>query len=138
MCAITGMPADTMRRICSALRTPPSSLTAWAPVSFMKRNGRVQGVVGPGLVGAERHVGDHEGALHGARDGAGERDELVDGDRERRVVAEHVVAGGVADQQEVDARLVEDRGGELVVAREPGDLDALLASRSGSDGCGRA
>ena len=47
--------------------------------------------------------------LHGAGDGAGERDEVVDGDRERRVVAEDVVAGGVADEQEVDAGLVEDR-----------------------------
>ena len=37
-----------------------------------------------------------------------ERDELVDRDRQRRVVAEHVVAGGVADEQEVDAGLVED------------------------------
>ena len=37
MWAMTGMPADTIRRICSAERTPPSSLTAWAPVSFMKR-----------------------------------------------------------------------------------------------------
>ena len=26
-----------MRRICSALRRPPSSLTAWAEVSFMNR-----------------------------------------------------------------------------------------------------
>ena len=38
MCAMTGMPADTIRRICSAERTPPSSLTACAPVSFMNRN----------------------------------------------------------------------------------------------------
>ena len=39
----------------------------------------------------------------------GERDQLVDRDRDRRVVPEHGVAGGVADEQEVDAGLVEDR-----------------------------
>ena len=64
--------------------------------------------------------------LHGARHGAGQRDQLVDRHRKRRVVAEHVVAGRVAHEQEVDARRVEDRGGEHVVAREPGDRDALL------------
>ena len=69
----------------------------------------VQRLVGPGLVRAERHVGDDERALHGAGDGAGQRDEVVDRHRQRRVVAEHVVAGRVADEQEVDARPVEDR-----------------------------
>ncbi len=43
-----------------------------------------------------------------------------------RVVAENVVAGGVADEQEVDAGLVEDGCREHVVAREPGDLDPVL------------
>ena len=76
--------------------------------------------------------------LHGAGDGAGERDQVVDRHRQRGVVAEDVVAGRVADEQEVDARLVEDARGELVVAREAGDLDALVASRSGSDACARA
>ena len=39
---------------------------------------------------------------------------------------EDVVAGGVADEQEIDARAIEDPGGEHVVARQPGDLDPLL------------
>ena len=47
MCAMTGMPADTIRRICSALRTPPSSLTACAPVSFMNRNAVCSASSGP-------------------------------------------------------------------------------------------
>ena len=36
---------------------PPSSLTACAPPSFMKRDGRVERLLGRGLVGAERQVG---------------------------------------------------------------------------------
>src|SRR5690606_41872756 len=59
------------------------------------------------------------------RSRASEGDELVDGDGQRRVVAEDVVAGGVADEQEIDAGTVEDRRRELVVARETGDLDAV-------------
>ena len=38
---------DTIRRICSALRTPPSSFTAWAPVSFMKRKAVCSASSGP-------------------------------------------------------------------------------------------
>ncbi len=34
---MTGMPARVSSRTCSAISAPPSSLTAWAPASFMKR-----------------------------------------------------------------------------------------------------
>ena len=46
---------------------------------------------------------------------SGMRSSTVTG--QRRVVAEHVVARRVADEQEVDSGLVEDLGRELVVAR---------------------
>jgi hypothetical protein len=86
----------------------------------------VQGFVGAGLVGAERHVRHHECAADRAGDGAGEGDEVVHGDGEGRVVPEDIVAGRVADKQEVDAGRVEDGCRQLVVAREPGDLHAVF------------
>ena len=83
-------------------------------------------LVGPVLVGAERHVGHDEGAARPTHHGCSERDQLVEGDRDGGVVAEDGVAGRVTDEQEVDARLVEDRRRQEVVAGEPGDLDPLL------------
>ena len=53
-------------------------------------------------------------------------DQVVDRHGQGRVVAEHGVARRVSDEQEVDAGLVEDLGGEHVVGREARDLDALL------------
>ena len=47
MWAITGMPARTMRSIISALRSPPSSFTAWAPASFMNRSAVCSASSGP-------------------------------------------------------------------------------------------
>jgi hypothetical protein len=44
---MTGIPDDTTRRICSALRTPPSSFTAWARASFMKRTAVARAWSGP-------------------------------------------------------------------------------------------
>ena len=126
MCAITGMPADTIRRICSALRTPPSSFTAWAPVSFMNRNAvcsassgrsRMSRTACPPTTSA-RFTAPATARVSGMS--------MSTRDRQRRVVAEDVVAGGVADQQEVDAGLVEDARRELVVAGQPRDRDGLL------------
>ena len=47
MCAITGMPARTIRLICFALRSPPSHFTAWQPVSFMNRSAVASASSGP-------------------------------------------------------------------------------------------
>ena len=55
-------------------------------------HGGVQRLQRPGLVRAERHVGHDERALDRLGDRAGQRDEVVDRHRERRVVAEDVVA----------------------------------------------
>ncbi len=126
MCAITGMPARTIRLICFALRTPPSSFTAWQPVSFMNRIAVASASSGP-----FSYEPNGMSAMTSARfaprtTARGERDQLVDGDRDRRVVAEDRVAGGVADEQEIDARLVEDARRQEVVAGEPGDLDPRL------------
>ena len=74
------------------------------------------------LVGAERQVGDDEGPAGAADHRRGQRDELVQGDRDRRVVTEDDHPGRVADQEHRDARLVEDVRGQRVVRGEHGPL----------------
>ena len=60
VCAITGMPRSVRKWIVSAIRLPPSSLTAPQPVSFITGRGVAEGDVGAFLVGAERHVDDDQ------------------------------------------------------------------------------
>ena len=55
--------------------------------------------------------------------------QLVDGDGQRRLVCRDVVAGGVADEQDRDAGLVEDLGGVHVVRREHRPLAPLALHR---------
>ena len=97
------------RLIWGAISTPPSSFTQWARPSFMKRDAGGVGLLRRALVGAEGQVADDERALYRAAHGAGEREQLVDGDRDGRLVAVDVVGRGVADQEDVDAGLVEGR-----------------------------
>ena len=47
MCPITGIPALTSLRTWSMTRTPPSSFTACAPASFMKRVAVASAWLGP-------------------------------------------------------------------------------------------
>ncbi len=114
---------------------------------------RVEGLLGRALVGPERQVSDDQRARRRAGDGADERDELVDRDRQRGLVGEDVVGGGVADEHHRDAGFVEGRGGVLVVRREhrpllaallhllevvDADLADLGASSRGSGRCSRS
>ena len=72
-------------------------------------------VFGTYLVRQERHVGDDEGPVGRFDDRAYQGHQFVDGDRQRRFVAEDVVGGRVADEQHRDPCLVEDPRGERVV-----------------------
>ena len=47
MCPITGIPACTIISIWAAHRCPPSSFTAWQPVSFMNRTAVRNAASGP-------------------------------------------------------------------------------------------
>ena len=62
------------------------------------------------LVGAERHVRDEQLVGRGPGHGAGVVKDLVHGDRQRRGVAEVVVAHAVAHQQRGHAGLSEKPG----------------------------
>ena len=88
-------------------------------------HGVAHGVDVGGLVAAEGHVRDDEGALGGIGHGAGHGDHLVDGQRDGGVAAVDDVGGGVADEQNVDAGVVEDAGGHHVIGRQGGNLLAV-------------
>ena len=116
-CPITGIPISTMRRTAVATRSPPSSLTASAPPSWIRRpafstacstlawydmNGMSATTSAAGLARDHRaRVVEHVLHRH----------------RQRAVVAEHHGAEAVADQQDLDARLVGEARGREVVRR---------------------
>ena len=105
-------------RPAATTRRPPSSLTAWAPPSLISRSAEVERLLGRGLVGPERQVADDHRPLRRAHHGPRQRQQVIEPHRHGRLVAEHVVAGGVADEQHRDAGLVEDLGAEHVVGRQ--------------------
>ena len=85
------------------VRTPPSTLTAWAPASRRKRAGVLERLLGR-RVGQERHVADDQRALRAADDGLGVVEHLGHRDAHGRLVAEHDLAERVADEEHRDAR----------------------------------
>ncbi len=88
-----------------------------------------QRLLGGCLVGAERQVRHDERPGGRADHRAHHRQQLVDGDRHGRGVAEHVVAGRVTDQQDRHVGRLEDPGGEHVVGGEHRPaLTALLGA----------
>jgi hypothetical protein len=89
------------------------------------------GVAQGGVVGAVGHVGDEEGAAEAAGDGAGVVEHLVEGDGEGVFVAEDDHAERVADQDHVDAGLVDQARGGIVVCGERGDGMAGQVSSGG-------
>ena len=79
------------------------------------------------LVGAEGQVADQQRRAQAAADRGGEHQQLVDGHRHGVRVAEHVVGGAVADQDDVDAGGLDGLGARVVVG---GDHDDRLAQRA--------
>src|SRR5918994_420732 len=74
-----------------------------------------QRLLRPGLVRPERQVGDDERPRRRGDDRAGQRDQLVDGDPQRRLVAVDIVGGGFADEEDRHAGRVEDSRRVLLV-----------------------
>ena len=60
------------------------------------------------LVRPERQIADDERMRRGARDRARQEDHLVERHRQRRGMTEHHHRGGVADEDQLDSRLVGD------------------------------
>ena len=123
--AITGMPAAVRVAICSATRSPPSSLTACAPVSFEEPRGRRE-CLGRGPPRSCRTAGRPPPARARRRAprrgpaGSVRRPRSARWCRSRRPRWRRI-----ADQQNRDAGLVEGAGGGEVVGRQHGPLVAL-------------
>ena len=119
--------------IRSATRSPPSSLTACAPPSFIepagvarrparRPPGRLTNGMSPTTSARRARAAHHARVV----------DHLVERHRQRRLVALHDHAEAVADEQHVDAGLVDEpREGEVV----GGDHRDLLAARLSAGEC---
>ena len=87
--------------------------------------GVAYGIGDADLVGQERHVADDQGVLRAAGDGGAVVDHVFDGHGQGVLVTEHHVAQRVADEDAVDAGLILELGGGVIVGREHGELAAL-------------
>ena len=103
----------------------PSILTASAPASLTKRMALATSLGDRAVIAAEGHVGHDERAANGAADGARVVEHLVDGDGKGVFMAEDDLAERIADQDEIDACLVDKARGGVVVGGERRDGLAL-------------
>ena len=78
------------------------------------------------LVGAERHICNHQRVLRSAHDTFGEENHLVKRDRQRILVAAHNVGGTVANQEHIHSGFVHQPGEGIIVGGEHCNLLTLL------------
>jgi hypothetical protein len=85
-----------------------------------------------GLIGAEGEIGDEQRAVHAAPRGGGQHQHLLDGHRDRGVVAEDDLGTGVADEHDVGAGGVDDLAAREVVGGDHHDrlAQALLLGQA--------
>ena len=112
------MPASTIAPDAVGVVRAALELHRVRAAALHELDGGGHGLLDRDLVAAEGEVGDDEGVRRAAHHGAGEDQQLLGGHRHGGVVAEHGVAGGVADEQDGHARLVEDPRRVHVVGRE--------------------
>jgi hypothetical protein len=97
--------------------------------------GTAEGLFRGDLVRHEGKVGNDHGAMHHTGDGLGVVNHLVEGDGQCRGVSLEDIADGIADQDEVDTRFVEQTGGQKIIRRQAGDrLPCFLHFKKGSRG----
>ncbi len=120
---MTGISASTMASTSfSRFFDAPSILTAAAPPSLRKREALRMVSSGAQMEREIRHVPDDHGPLHGPRHGPGVVDHLVHGHGHGVLVAQDDHAQGIADQDEIDAGLVQDLRRRVIVGRQADDL----------------
>ena len=101
---------------------PPSSFTESAS-AVLVQDARVRdGLLHRDVVRHEGHVADDVGTLHAAHDGLGVDEHLVHRDGHGVLVAQLDHAEAVADQDDVDARLVDDQALGVRVGGDHRDL----------------
>jgi hypothetical protein len=77
------------------------------------------------VVAAKGHIGNYEGAMHGAANGAGVVEHLVHGDGKGIFVAKRDHGERVADEEEIYSGFVNEAGAGVVICGERGDWLAL-------------
>ena len=119
----TGISACNQR--AHQLDARPFDLDGFSAGFFHKANGVGHALGDRAVIAAEGHVGHDQRAMHGAAHGARVVQHLVHGDGKRVFVAEDHHGQRVADKDEVDAGLVHQARGGVVVGGERGDGLAL-------------
>ncbi len=120
----TGTSASVRRRTSSARAAAAFDLDGLRAGFLEEADGVVDCVVDSSVVRAVGHVGDEEGAACCAGDGASVVEHLVEGDGKGIVVSKDDHGERVADEDKVDAGLVGQAGGGIVVGGERDDRAA--------------
>ena len=92
---------------------------------FKESNSICKGGLWTWFVGAEGEVCNNECSLAAANNGASQGNEFIHGDRDGVLFPEKIIAGAIADEENWDTSLIEDRGGHLFVRSEHRPLLAL-------------
>ena len=73
-----------------------------------------------GLISAERQVNHHEGAGGGRDHRAGQWNDLIEGERQRGLAAQHHIGQGIPHEQQIYAGFIKNPGGHAVIASHAG------------------
>ena len=123
---MTGIPTSTIRRTASTHGASALELDGGGSALLQQSTGVAHGLGDADLVRQERHVGHDERTRGAARDGPAVMEHVVERHGERVLVTEHDHADRIADEQRVNAPLVEQTRHRRVVSGQHGDL---LAAR---------
>ena len=123
-----------MAAIASAVRSPPSSLTACAPPSFTSRPAFLQCLRRSELEGHERQVGYDHRPLRSTGNATCVVDHLVERDRQRCRMPLHHHAERIAHENRIDAGLVQQAGERIVVCRQDRQANAARPGRTRKSG----
>ena len=94
---------------------------------FHDANSGVQGYFGVALVRAKGHVHDHKRTFNGPHHRGGVINHLIEGDGKRGFVAGHHIGGGVAHQNDIYLRHVEQGCNRVIVGGQHRDTLTLVA-----------
>jgi len=114
---------------------PAFNLYDFSAAFFHKARGVADRSFGVDLIGPVGHVGDQQRVLHPAPHRLHVMQHLVHRDRERVLVAQHGLSQRIAHQHHVDASLIHQTRGGVVVSGKASD--GFVAEFLFPQGCGR-
>ena len=136
---MTGISASTRRSTSSSRLRPPLDLDRLR-ACFLDEADGVRDALGDGrVIGAIRHVGNHDRPLDGPPHCTRVMEHFVDGDGEGAVETHHDHGQRVADENQIDARFIDDTSGRVVVGGQGRNrlaMTLLFLQMGKSDFCG--